>query len=260
MESKNKKLTSKDLNNLGLRSAFLQASFSYERMQAGGWTWAQIPIWEKIYGDDKDSISEAMSENMEFMNTSPPLVSILMGLLASLYEQGVDNKTIQGLKNALFGSMAGIGDSLFWFTALPIVGGVSASIASNGNIFGPILFLAFFVGLFLLKMPMAKMGYRLGVKSIDVIEENSAIVSKASSILGITVIGALISSYVDISLDIQAVGVDLQTDVIDTILPNLLPLGFTFLLYWLLKRDISPTVIIAITFVLAIVFSFIGIM
>ena len=56
-ENKNNesKLTKHDITMLGIRSSLLQASFSYERMQAGGWTWAQIPVWKKIFGNDKKS-------------------------------------------------------------------------------------------------------------------------------------------------------------------------------------------------------------
>ena len=36
MAEYNKKLTNKDVISIGLRSSLLQASFNYERMQAGG--------------------------------------------------------------------------------------------------------------------------------------------------------------------------------------------------------------------------------
>lgn len=116
-ENKNNesKLTKHDITMLGIRSSLLQASFSYERMQAGGWTWAQIPVWRKIFGNDKKALSQTMADNLEFINTSPPLVSILMGLLTSLEEKHVNRETIRGLKNGLFGPMAGIGDAIYWY-------------------------------------------------------------------------------------------------------------------------------------------------
>lgn len=86
-ENNESKLTKHDITMLGIRSSLLQASFSYERMQAGGWTWAQIPVWKKIFGNDKKALSQTMADNLEFINTSPPLVSILMGLLTSLEEK-----------------------------------------------------------------------------------------------------------------------------------------------------------------------------
>lgn len=37
-------ISKKDITRLGFRSSLLQASFNYERMQAGGFTWAMLPI------------------------------------------------------------------------------------------------------------------------------------------------------------------------------------------------------------------------
>lgn len=52
--SESKKLSKRDITMLGIRSSFLQASFNYERMQAGGFTWAMLPALQKIYGNDKE--------------------------------------------------------------------------------------------------------------------------------------------------------------------------------------------------------------
>lgn len=256
-----KKLTSHDITMLGLRSSLLQAAFSYERMQAGGWAWAQVPAWKKIFGKDKKALSEAMSDNMEFINTSPPLVSILMGLLMSMEEKRVNRQTIRGLKNGLFGPMAGIGDAIYWFTLMPIVGGIAASFAAKGNILGPIIFFLVYFAVFLCRIPFAHLGYNLGTKAIDVIQENSDIIARVATIMGLTVIGALISSYVSLSLKVKIGSVALQADFLDKIFPNILPLAFTFFLYWLLKKkQVSPIILIAVVFVLCIVSSYFGIM
>lgn len=254
------KITKRDITMLGIRSALLQAAFSYERMQAGGWTWAQLPLLKKIYKDDKEGLSEAMTDNMEFINTSPPLSSILMGLLVSLEEKKVNRQTIRGLKNGLFGPMAGIGDAIYWFTLMPIVGGIAASFAAKGNLLGPIIFLVVYIAVFLCKIPFAHLGYNLGTKAIDVIQENSYIIARVATIMGLTVIGALISSYVSLSLKVKIGSVNLQKDFLDKIFPNILPLAFTFFLYWLLRKKVSPIVLIAVVFVLCIVCSFLGIM
>ncbi len=72
-------ISKKDITRLGFRSSLLQASFNYERMQAGGLTWALLPIQKKIYKDDKPGLSAAMKDNLEFINTHPNLVGFLMG-------------------------------------------------------------------------------------------------------------------------------------------------------------------------------------
>jgi PTS system galactosamine-specific IID component len=107
-------ISKKDITRLGFRSSLLQASFNYERMQAGGFTWAMLPILKKIYKDDKPGLSAAMKDNLEFINTHPNLVGFLMGLLISMEEKGENRDTIKGLKVALFGPIAGIGDAILW--------------------------------------------------------------------------------------------------------------------------------------------------
>lgn len=86
---------------------------------------------EKIYKDDKPGLSAAMKDNLEFINTHPNLVGFLMGLLISMEEKGENRDTIKGLKVALFGPIAGIGDAIFWFTLLPIMAGICSSFASG---------------------------------------------------------------------------------------------------------------------------------
>lgn len=236
--SESKKLTNHDITMLGIRSSFLQASFNYERMQACGFLWSMLPVLKKIHGDDKESLSLAMTDNLEFINTHPNLVGFLMGLMMSLEEGGADHDTIKGLKLALFGPIAGIGDAIFWFTILPIVAGISCSFASQGSILGPIIFFLVYLTIWILRIVWTHLGYNLGTKSIDIITENSDTIANAATILGITVIGALIASYVSINL-LPVIEVDggikvaVQTEFFDKIFPNFLPMCVTLLCFWL---------------------------
>lgn len=266
MKESKKVLTKKDITKLGLMSSFLQASFNYERMQAGGFTVAQLPFLKKIYKNDKKAISDAMSDNLEFINTHPNLVGFLMGLLISLEENNEDRSIIKGLKVALFGPLAGIGDAIFWFTLLPIVAGISASFAMEGSVLGPIIFFTVYLIVFILRIAWTHLGYNLGVKAIDKIKHNSKVIGKAATVLGVTVIGGLIASYVKINVLTNIVvneskTVSLQTDFFDKIFPNILPLGYTVLMYFLIKnKKISPVVLIFSTFIMSILLSFVGIL
>ena len=266
MKESKKVLTKKDITKLGLMSSFLQASFNYERMQAGGFTVAQLPFLKKIYKNDKKAISDAMSDNLEFINTHPNLVGFLMGLLISLEENNEDRSIIKGLKVALFGPLAGIGGAIFWFTLLPIVAGISASFAMEGSVLGPIIFFTVYLIVFILRIAWTHLGYNLGVKAIDKIKHNSKVIGKAATVLGVTVIGGLIASYVKINVLTNIVvneskTVSLQTDFFDKIFPNILPLGYTLLMYFLIKnKKISPVVLIFSTFIMSILLSFVGIL
>jgi len=259
-------LTKRDITKLGLRSVLLQASFNYERMQAGGWLYSMLPFLKKIYKDDKKGLSESMQGHLEFINTSPPIVPFLMGLILSLEENKENRNTIQGLKVALFGPLAGIGDAIYWFTILPIVAGITASFASNGSILGPIIFFLVYLAIFIMRIFWAHTGYSVGLKAITKIKENSELIAKAATILGVTVIGGLIATYVhiDVLSKINIGGghsIALQKDFFDHIFPNILPLGYTFLMYYLLKsRKWSPVLLIVLTFVVAIILSFLGVL
>lgn len=261
-----KVLNKKDITRLAINSLFLQASFNYERMQSGGFLVSQLPALKKIYKDDKKGLSESMQDNLEFINTHPNLVGFLMGLLISLEEAKESRTTIKGLKVALFAPLAGIGDAIFWFTILPIVAGISASMAMNGSVVGPILFFCVYLSIFLMRIFWTHLGYNLGTKAVSSIKDMSSVLGKAATVLGCTVIGGLIASYVKISVLTQiyvneAKTVNIQTDFFDKIFPNILSFGYVFLMYYLLKKKkASPVILIVVTFVLAIVLSFFGIL
>lgn len=264
--AESKKLNDKDVLTLGLRSSLLQASFNYERMQAGGWLWAMTPALKKVYADDPEGLKAALVDNTEFINTHPNLVGFLMGLLLSLEEGGESRELIKGLKLALFGPIAGIGDAIFWFTLLPIVAGISCSFASQGNILGTILFVTVYAVIFGLRIVWTRLGYTLGTKSIDLIKDNSEMIANSATILGLTVVGALIASYVSIEL-LPVIVVDggievaVQGAFFDTIFPKFLPMLYTLVMFYLLKKkQVSPVVLIVSTIVLSIVCSAIGLL
>jgi len=259
-------LSSKDLTKLGLYSSFLQASFNYERMQAGGFTLAMLPALNKIFHGDRQKISAAMNDNMEFINTHPNLVGFLMGLLLSLEENNEDRSLIKGIKVALFGPLAGIGDAIFWFTLLPIVAGISASFALQGSIIGPIIFFSVYLTVFCLRIVWTHLGYNLGTKALERLKDSSRIISKAATILGVTVIGGLVASYIHIEVLSQIAinaehSVSIQKDFFNKIFPNILPMSYAlFMLYFLKRKRISPSILILGTFIAAIFLSFLGVL
>ena len=267
MASDRKKvLDKKDINRLAFDSVFLQAGVNYERMQSCGFLGAQLPALKKIYKDDKEGLSAAMTDNLEFINTHPNLVGFLMGLLISMEESHADRGIIKGLKVALFAPLAGIGDAIFWFTLLPIVAGICSSMAMEGSVLGPIIFFLVYLGIFAMRWFWTHLGYNLGVKAVAQISDLSEVLAKAATVLGCTVIGGLIASYVNISIQTQIVvneakTVALQEDFFDKVFPNILSIGYVFLMYYFLKKKkVSPVILIVVTFVLAIVLSFFGIL
>jgi len=257
-----KKLTKQDLNKVGVLTFFEQACFSFERMQAPGFTISMVPAFKKIYGDSQKDLSEFMTYNMQFMNTEPHMAALLQGLILSMEENHEDRKLISGIRNGLFGPFAGLGDSIFWFTLLPISAAIACSLAKDGSALGPILYIALWLIAGFSKILFVRWGYNLGSAAIGTISQNSKYLTKAAGILGITVIGGLIPSYVSVKFaDTLVFGVGGTTvqSVFDHILPNVLPLAVVFLIYWLFSRKRANVLYIILgIIVISIIISALG--
>lgn len=256
-------VTDADLNKMAFRTLLNQACFNYERMQNIGFTAALAPATKKIYADDPKQLAVVLDDNLEFINTHNVLLAFLIGLMLSLYEKGEDPETVRNIKVALFGPLAGIGDAIFWFTLMPIMSGICASLAEDGNILGPILYAIVFFCVFLLRFPLAHIGYSMGTKAFEVIEKDTKKINNAATIVGVTILGGLVSSYVALSLiptykDANGLEVSIQTQFIDHIIPHFLPALVTGIVYFLLKKKVNPTVIIIWIILLSILGSLIG--
>lgn len=257
-------LTKKELNRMITRSFFVQTGFNYERFLGYGWLYSILPGLRKIYPDAQER-AEAMRDHTAFMVTNPLLVTFIQGVIISMEESHQDRSTINNVRISLMGPLGGIGDALVWMTLLPITAGIGASLAKDGSIFGPILFLIMFnVVYFLLRFTLMNYGYKTGTGAAMTLKQNTKKISRAATIVGMCVIGALISTYVGftIPLEIKAgeVAFNLQTDLFDKIMPALLPMLYTFGCFWLLKKkSVSPILLILMTIVIGLLLAFFGI-
>lgn len=310
-------LDKRTLNRMVWRSLFLQASFNYERMQAGGWLYAILPGLEKIH-KDKDDLSSSMSHNLEFFNTHPFLVTLVMGIILSLEQNKADIPTIRAVRVAAMGPLGGIGDALFWLTLVPITAGITSNMALEGNVASPFIFLIIFnIAQFAVRYFLMHWSYKMGISAIDILTRNAKEFTRAASILGVFVVGALIAVYGGTKLNIvkdngitnaaipittivanenlneyapflyqkdgktlaagsvitdlgngkseitfnryekQIVKVDFQK-VLDTVLPKIIPLFLTLLLYFLMvKKRFTPIKSIVLLIVLGLLGSLI---
>ena len=257
-----KPLDKKTLNKMVWRSLFLQASFNYERMQAAGWLYGILPGLEKIH-TNKDDLSKSMKHNLEFFNTHPFLVTFVMGIILSLEQQKADTNTIRAVRVAAMGPLGGIGDAIFWFTLVPITAGITANMAIGGSLLGPILFLLIFnIVQFGIRYWLMYWSYNLGSKAIDILTKNAKEFTRAASMLGVFIVGALTSNYGATKLGIVIPNgeapIDIQA-VLDGVLPNIIPLALTLLLFVLLKKkNWKPVTCIGLLLVIGIVGAFIG--
>ena len=256
------KLSNKILNKMVWRSLFLQASFNYERMQACGWLYGILPGLQEIH-KNKEDLSTSMTHNLEFFNTHPFLVTFVMGIVLSLEQKKTDAQTIRALRVAAMGPLGGIGDAIFWFTLTPIAAGIGANLALQGSILGPIIFLLLFnVVQFALRYWLMHWSYKVGMDGIQAMTKFAKQFTRSATILGLIVVGALIASYVGVNIALEIpigeTSVVVQ-EVLDSIMPCLLPLCLTFMMYSLVKKNVSPLLNIGILVLIGLVGAFFGV-
>ena len=266
MAEKKVQLSKKDRLSVALRSTFLQGSWNYERMQNGGWCFAMIPAIKKLYTTKEDQIA-ALKRHLEFFNTHPYVASPVIGVTLALEEDKangapVEDSAIQGVKVGMMGPLAGVGDPVFW----------------------NVIRWAFM-------WYTQEFGYNVGTKITEDLSGGLLQkVTKGASILGMFVLGALIERWVSINftpvvskvtlskgayidwaklpagaegiktaLTQQASGMALDPtkvttlqDNLNSLIPGFVPLLLTLLCMWLLKKNVSPIIIIIALFIVGI--------
>lgn len=265
-----KKISKKELNRVFWRSFALQGAFNYEKMQNIGYAYAMLPVIRKLYESEADQAA-AISRHLELFNTTPAMGPAIMGISAAMEEENANNpafdsNSINAVKTSLMGAFAGIGDSLFWGTFRIISAGIGISLAADGNIIGPILFLVLFnIPHFLVRILGLKYGYEVGVRSLEKIQKAGLMdkIMSIASIIGLCVVGAMVATMVSIQtplvIDINGAKVVVQ-EILDKILPKFLPLAFTFGVFWLLKKNVSVSKLTLGTLAFGILANFIGLL
>lgn len=212
----------------------------------------------------------------------------------------VDDVAIQGVKVGMMGPLAGVGDPVFWFTVRPMLGALGASLAMSGNVLGPILFFVLWnIIRWAFIWYTQEFGYRTGSKITDNLSGGLLQkITKGASILGMFVLAALVERWVSINFKpvvstvklgegayidwstlpdgasgiqqalIQfksgfALAQDKVTTLqnnLDQLIPGLAPLLLTFFCMWLLRKKVSPIIVIIGLFIVGIAGHLVGLL
>ena len=258
-------LTKNDYLRTSLRAYFIQNGFNYGNYQGLGYANMLYPALRKMYKDDDDALQAALQENLDFYNTNIHFVPFITSLHLVMLENGTPNNEIRNIKMALMGPLAGIGDSLSQFVLAPLLGTIGASLAYEGLMLGPIIYLlGMNIVLLLVKIMSGMLGYNLGTSIIGTLTSQIEKISRVASMIGVTVIAGLAVGFVKITTPIQYAAsvpggeeklITLQS-MLDAIAPNLLPCLFVGLVFYHIKVKKWTTVkLVCMTIVLGIVLS-----
>ncbi len=261
-------INARDLRRVFWRSFQMEFSWNYERQMNLAFVYALIPVLKKLY-PQKAALAAALKRHLVFFNTTPHIVTLLLGITTAMEEknsqqQEMDGTAIDNVKASLMGPLAGLGDSFFWGTLRLIATGIGTSLALQGNILGPILFLLVFnVPHILVRWLFTRWGYVLGTGVLHRVQKSGMMESLTygASIIGLMVVGAMAASMINVTIPISFGAGEAKTEVqgiIDNIMPCLLPLVSFGIVYWLLGRKVKPLTIIGGMALVGILGSWIG--
>ncbi len=264
-------LSKKDLNRVFLRSFTLEASFNYERFHGVGYCYSMIPVLEKLYPEHDDMVA-ALKRHLVFFNTSPQLVTFVMGMSAAMEEEyaqtkAFDPETINMIKVALMGPLAGVGDSFWWGIVRTVASGIACQLALDGNLLAPIVFIVLFnVPHVLIRYLGMKYSYKFGKAFIAKISQDNLLqrISMCAGIMGLMVIGSMTVSMVGVTTPLTFAIGDMEPiavqSVLDQILPGMLSLLTVFIVSKLLKKNVKVMTLMLILLVAGVVLTVIGIL
>ena len=246
-----------------------ETCYNYERLQALGNANAFIPIIRRLY--EPEQYAEEISKYFNFFNTEPSYMgTVIHGITAAMEEKraldgDITADEIVSVRSALMGPLAGIGDVVSQSIVDPILAGVCIQLALAGNYAGPILFEIIYKAIMLtLGYNMYMLGYKQGKSAIISFLKTGVLnqILDLVSIVGLMVVGSMAVNNISYNLsligwevqnEIGSVSFNLQTTVLDALLPGILPLGLVLGVRALLKKRVKPNTIILIMFVLAFV-------
>ena len=276
METQKKvSLTKKDLNKAYWTfETYAQACCSYERLQAPGFFSGMRNIIDKLYDDDPEQKEEACQRHMEFYTSEFALVGpVILGAAIAMEEEkangaDIDGQAISAIKTSLMGPLAGIGDTLRQGTLIPIIGSIAIALGQAGNLFAPIFYM------------LATLALNWGISHtlfMKVYDKGTAFVAEffqgnrmekimtIITTMGSVTIGALAANTVKLSTPLElTLGekvLNIQADILDSVILNLLPFCAVMLVFWLIgKKKVSINKVIIGIFVVGIVGGLIGIL
>lgn len=250
-------LTKKDLRRSAFRYMFMACNvFNYETQQGGGVVYGLSPTLRKLYPDDRD-FDASLENHYRFFNTTTWMANLILGAVLAMEEKDgrKAGPAVQSFKTGLMGPMAGVGDTLIWVMLPTILGSISGYMALEGNPLGGIVWFLLNIFFLFFRFKLFSLGYKSGVHMVTNMGGKLSAFTEAASVMGLTVVGALIASVVTVNVPAEFsmgdVSLGIQSDILDAIMPALLPASLAALIYWLLgKKWMTVTRVIMIVLVI----------
>ena len=250
---------------------------SYTKQQGTTTVWLLEPFLADIYGKDTDEYYDALQRHQNFFNTTPMFASFIYAIVISMeYERKAaldrgeefDDGSIEAIKVALMGPIAGIGDSIQLSCLRVIATGVAIGFSQQGSWLGPILFaLIYNVPNQIIHWLCGSLGMKLGTGFVTEAMASGKMqaFTKGFTVLGMIMTGAMTAQFVTVTttLVIPTGGAtfDLQA-MLNSIMPGLVPLAVTMASFFYLRKSKSKNsaiILLVIIIVACVVLTLLGV-
>lgn len=257
------------------RSWAIQDSWNYERQMNMGFLYGMVPTLDRAYPDESDPEQlerkkEAYRRHMAFYNCTPQTSAFVLGLSSSMEEQYAKDPTslnpdsINAMKTSLMGPLSGIGDSFFQGTIRVIAFGLGVQLAQQGSIMGPVLAMIIsIVPSVLITWFAAKLGYQGGHEYLQKLQGGNMMdkVMYVCGIVGLMAVGGMIATLIGATTPATfSEGTLVIQDILDSMMPQMISLALTGLMYWLIKKGVKTGWLLIIAIVGGIALSSLGIL
>lgn len=256
------------------RSWAIQDSWNYERQMNMGFLYGIAPTIDRLYPDENDpeqvaKRKEAYERHMAFYNCTPQTSAFVLGLASSMEEEyardpeNFDPETINAVKTSLMGPLSGIGDSFFQGTIRTIAFGLGTALAMQGSILGPVLAMVISAAF---SVPITwyagKFGYEMGNSFLERLQSGAMEkIMYACGIVGLMAIGGMVATLIGITTPLSfSEGTVVLQDILNGIVPMVLDLGAVMGMYYLIKRNVKTTWMLAICILGGIALSAFGLL
>ncbi len=225
---------------IAFRSYFLQNGYNYGNYEGLSYANIMFPALRKLFPEEQDFRRE-LKDSISYCSVNPNFLPILTSIHLVTLNRSLSTRETRDVRMALMGPLAGIGDSLVQFCFAPVFSTIGASMARQGLVAGPLVFL-FGMNLLLagLKCFSESVGYRLGTSLTETLKDSLEPISRAARMVGSAVIVGLAVANVNITTDITFGSQDAEIfslqDFLDTLLPGMLPVLYTALMCYLIKK------------------------
>lgn len=252
-----RELPKKEFRSIFWRSFSLLGSFNFQRMEGLAFLYAVLPSLKRIYKGDEPGLRTAAKRQMETFNMTVAPSPLVMGAAVAMEEKAkadpnFDQTSISAVKVALMGPLSGIGDTFFWGIFRILAISLSLGFAEQGSWLAPIVLLVVFnVPNFLTRWYTLKLGYRQGQEIMVSMGEprTMQLFTYCAGIVGAMAMGSMTAFWVTIKSPLKftiSKNPIIIQDYLDQIFPKLLPIGFTLLIFWMLRKHMNVLAIIGI--------------